>query len=265
MTNEIVQPVTPGGEPDDDNGGAAGTLETPAGTAPPATQTPPALPDEAYKGMQRNLEREKARVRELEAQLQQVASTPTSENDAKIVSALLTEIAQSNPERANQLATAYQGYRLAAENQQLRNRQANEEQERIYREAQERNTRELRETARAFGADPDSPLIDYGDADNESIAERLARVRVSATAAAANAQVVTPPDRSQAAGTTHNTQPGSPPAPPSANRNVVTDEMLQAANDKYARTYHTMNGEARAAAEAELRDLTDRYAAQVFA
>lgn len=267
MTMEPEQTVTPDGEP---VVGEDGNPVDPAGqpvSSPPSPQTT-SMPDEAYKGIQRTLEREKQRVRELEAQLSQAASQPADAQSAQIVAALIQEVGRHDPDRAQALYNAYQSYRLAAENQALRTRQDTENQERIYREAQERNDRELRETARAFGADPDSPLIDYGNPETESIAERLARVRASAMIAAKQAPTVTPPARTAIDGQ-HNTQAGAPPsAPRPAGQSVPLEELerqVSAAQDKYARTYHTMDADARAKADAELRSLNDRLAAAIFA
>lgn len=119
---------------------------------------------------------------------------------------------------------------------------------------------ELRATAAAFGVNPDSPMIDYGDPDTETIAERLAKVRSSAMAAAKPVETPVVEQRQE-----HNTQGGTPPAPPASNTASVTDEQLLAAQAAYAREFQTMNPEARAKAEAHLRDLNDRYAAQVWA
>lgn len=264
MPEDFLETATPVADPSETNEGAVGAPVTEGQqVVPPEVSSPPttAMPDEAYKGMQRALEREKARSRELETRLQQAVTAPVDTNSAQVVNALLTEIARDNPERAQALAQSYHAYRLAAENEALRNQQGMQEQERLYREAQERNMQELRATAAALGADPNSPLIDYGDPDNDSIAERLSKVRSSAAAALKPATPVTPPVREA----THNTQPGTPPTPPAARNGAVTEETLAAAQANYARAFQSMSPDARAKAEAELRDLNERFAAQLFA
>ncbi len=266
MPENELETATPVANPSDENSGAVSAPESGSQIEAPTTgssQQSVSMPDEAYKGMQRALEREKARARELEARLQQAVSSPVDANSATVVNALLQEIARDNPERAAALSQAYNNYRLAAENEALRNQQAVQEQERMYRDAQERNMQELRATAAAFGVDPNSPLIDYGDPDTDSIAERLSKVRSSAMAAAKPATPVTPPART--AETVHNTQPGTPPAPPASRAGTVTEEQLAAAQANYSRAYQTMTPEARQKADAELRELTDRYAQQLFA
>lgn len=263
MADDPLEQVTPVANPADGSDGDAGDLGTSGTAAPPAGTPPtPALPDEAYKGMQRALEKEKARARELENRLQQVVSTPPDETQAQIVRSLIGEIAAHDPAKAQTIALAYQQYQLASENQALRNRQEREAQEAAIRAAQDRNTEELRETARAFGVDPDSALIDYGDPDNDSIAERLAKVRRSAMNAAAPATPVTPPVRGVDA--VHNTQPATPPAAARPSNAAVTEADLQAAQAAYARAHQSMNPEQRAAAEAHMRDLNDRFAKQLF-
>lgn len=258
MTTEPLQPVIPTGDPATGEGTTPDSVTAGTGTAPPA-ETPNAEPDAAYKGIQRALAKAEERARAAESQLASVGSQPADQQSAAIVAGLLQEIAKTDPDRANALAGAYQQYRTAAENQALRNKFMYDEQEKMILAAEASNMQELRATAKAFGADPDSRMIDYGDPETETIAQRLARVRESATRAAAPANPVAPPIRQD----THNVQPGTPPTPP-VNNAGVTEETMLAAQAEYARTYQTMSPASRAEAEAKLRVLNEQFAKQTF-
>lgn len=228
---------------------------------PPVTQPTSDGPDAAYKGLQRVLEKEKAKSRDLEARLQQAKNQPQNGQSDAIIQALIGEIIKVDPERGNQLYADYRVWAASAENQRLRNQSQEDEQARIIRQAEERNMEELRAIAADLGADPDSPSIDYGDS-NEWIAERITKVRASAKAAAKPVKPVTPAKRT--VDETHNTQPGAPVVTPKPNtKSPVTEAMVQAAQAEYARAF-LQGGEARAQAEAKLNDLTTRLADQLF-
>lgn len=264
MTNQFSDPVTPEANPDENQGGAPAAVETlPDPTTVPAAPQPPVPgPDAAYKGLQRELAKRDQKLRELEARLSQATSGTHDAESEQVIGGLLSELGKTNPERAAILQAGYQQWKLAKENEQLRNRAEGQEQERAWAEAAQRNEEELRGIVESMGVDPDDSSIDYGQPD-EWLAERIRKVRASATAAK-RSQSVTPPTRNAADGTAHSTQPGTPPPPPPRGAAPVTDEELAKAQREYALAYQGMNGEKRAAANDKLRDLTNRYAAQVF-
>lgn len=265
MTQEALETATGTPPNPSDEQGAAGTDATADGSVtPPGTPSPTGRePDEAYKGLQRELAKRDKRLRELEAQVQQAASRPLDPGYAQVVPALIQQIAEYDPERAANIRAGYERWQMAQENQTLRTQLQRDEEEKVFAEASERNFQELRAIAAALGADPDSPSIDYGD-DGEWLAERIAKVRASATASRAAAAPVTPPARNSADGTAHNTQPGTPPPAPSRNAPAVTDADVAKAQAEYSYAHQSGNRERIAAAEADLRDKTNRLAAQLF-
>lgn len=194
-----------------------------------------------------------------------MANQPASQQNAQIIQGLIQEIAANDPGRAQALAQSYQSYQVNEENQRLRMQQAQAETERTIRAADERNVEELRAIVVDLGADPDSPSIDYGDA-NDWFADRITKARASAKAAAKQAKPVTPPTRTVADGTAHNTQPGSPPQPArtSNSNSPVTEDQVAQAQAEYARAF-LKGGPAREAAEKKMNELNDRLAAQLFA
>ena len=235
------------------------TQDTPL--EPPASQPPSSEPDPAYKGLQRVLAKEQARARELEARIQQYETQPQTGQSDQIIAGLIQEIGKVDPERAQQLVAGFQAYRVHSENQALRMHQSQTEADRIIREADERNVQELRSIVTDLGADPDSPLIDYGDP-NEWFAERITKVR--ATAKEAAKKVAPVQSQSRTVDQTHSTQQGAPPASSPKVSGVVTEDALKKAQEEYARAF-IKGGKARDDAEAKMRELNDRYAEQVFA
>lgn len=238
-------------------------LEEAPPSDPPSSQTTSDEPDAAYKGLQRVLAKEQARARELEARIQQIESQPADSQSNAIIAGMIAEVEKYDPERAGALRQSFEVYKVNSENVRLRNQQFEDAQARVLREAEERNTQELRAIVADLGADPDSPAIDYGEA-NEWFAERITKARASAKEAAKKVKPVTPPARRTDDGTAHNTQTGAPPqAPPRNNTKAeVTEEQLKAAQEKYTRAY--LSGKDREVAKAELDDLNTRFAAQLF-
>jgi hypothetical protein len=239
------------------------TLDETPPSDPPSSQTTSDEPDAAYKGLQRVLAKEQARARELEARIQQIESQPADNQSNQIIAGMIAEVEKYDPERAGALRQSFEVYKVNSENVRLRNQQMEDAQARVLREAEERNTQELRAIVADLGADPDSPAIDYGDS-NEWFAERITKARASAKEAVKKVKAVTPPARTTSDGTAHNTQPGTPPqAPPRSNSKAeVTEDQLKAAQEKYTRAY--LSGKDRAEAKAELDDLNSRFAAQLF-
>ena len=265
MTNQPSDPVTPPANPSDEQQiPAAQGASTPVESiAPEATQPPTTEPDAAYKGIQRRLAREQDRVRELEQRLAQANTGGGDEQAFAVIGALIGEIEKIDPAKGAALKSEFATARIVAENQQYRTREAQEEAQRQAQQTEERILGELRATAAAFGANPASPLTDYGDP-AEDFATRLGRVRADAQKAAAPATPVTPPVRSSTDGTGHNTQPGTPMTPNQQAREVTQEDVMRL-QVAYAHAMQTPNLEARQKAEAELRAANDRYAAQVFA
>lgn len=261
--DENETPVTSEGEPGDEGSQPEEIFESTPPSDPPASQPTSDGPDAAYKGLQRVLEKEKAKSRELEGQIQRLKSQPQNGQSDAIIQALIGEIIKVDPERGNQLYADYRVWATQTENQRLRTQSQEDEQERIIRQAEERNMEELRAIAADLGADPDNPAIDYGDS-NEWIAERITKVRASAKAAVKPVKPVAPPKRT--VDETHNTQQGTPPAAPRTNNStqVVTEDMVRAAQAEYARAF-LQGGEARAKAQTKLNDLNEKFAAQLFA
>lgn len=260
--DDLETPVTSNGEPGGEEGSRPNETDDATTTsAPPTSQSTAGEPDAAYKGLQRVLEKSKQRERELETQLQRIQSQPADAASDQIIAGLINEINQSNPERAAQLQAGFATYRTVMENQRLRNAIDADAQDRMFRDAEERNMAELRAIVSDLGANPDDPRIDYGEADSW-IAERITKVRASAKVVAAKATPVTPPQRT--VDEQHNTQPGTPPpAPPKPGSKTVTEADVQAAQAEYARAYIT-GGNARKAAEAKLQEVNEQFAKQLF-
>ena len=255
------QPVTPVENPvsEEEQFADPSTPESPPD--PPASQPTSGDPDPAYKGLQRVLAKEQARARELEARIQQYESQPRNSQSDQIIAGLIQEIGKTDPERAQSLATGFQAYRVHSENQALRTHQAQAEADRIIKEADERNVQELRSIVVDLGADPDSPLIDYGDP-NEWFAERITKVRATAKEAAKKVVPVQPQPRT--VDQTHVTQQGAPPASAPRSSGVVTEDTLKKAQEDYARAF-IKGGKARDDAEAKLREINEKFAEQLFA
>jgi hypothetical protein len=228
--------------------------------APPSPSTTAGMPDEAYKGLQRELAKRDQKVRDLEARVQQMANQPQDAQTAQVIDALVNELAAANPERARQVAQAVQQYRIAAENQRLHEQLASREQERLLTDLEERNMASLREIVSDMGVDPASPLIDYGSVD-EYLPTRITKARASARAAATTVKSETPPDRSGDG--SHNTQTAAPPSPPATN-SVVTEETLVGLQAEYSRVVQTGDQAKIADVTARLRTATDTFSKALF-
>lgn len=263
MTTDALEAATLDADPPEDEVTDVGPEDAPTNVAPPAPK-PTTMPDEAYKGIQRTLAREQARVRELEANLAQVSNQGVDEQSKAVILALIAEISKHDEAKGNALKAEYDRLLLVQENRVLRNQSETRTREQQLADIEARNVEELRAVVIALGADPDSPAIDYGNS-NEWFAERLSRARSTAQEVAVAAKPVKPTPRSAADGTSHNTQPvGTTPTPrPSAK--AVTQEDLQAAQRAYSIAYQTNDPKQRVDAEAKLRDLNDRFAKQTFA
>lgn len=263
MTNLIADPATLEANPADGTIPAEADPQTLDGSTPPAASQPTTEPDEAYKGLQRRLDREQKRARELEAALARASGQGVDAQSAQVIQALIAEISQSDPAKGALLRQEYEKALLAQENFVLRTRQQQEDNATAIKQAEERTLQELRATVIAFGANPESPLIDYGDA-SEPFVDRLSRVREDAKRASAPATPVTPAVRSVGAGTSHNVQPGTP-APATTPTREVTDEDVRKAQLEYTRVMNgPLDAAARAEATAKLRTVNDAYAKQVF-
>ena len=213
MTDELDTTATPTADPDVEGNTGSDTV-VPSDTASDGAGTPRTMPDEAYKGIQRRLDREQRERARLEAQIQELrngAATP-GQPDMSLVMPLLNRLKELNPEAAQAEAirireqmreAELQGYRTADER-----RRHEEEASRV----EAANVAQLRSIAQDMGADPDSPLVDYGDG-TMFLHERIELVRTTAKEAAAPATPVTPAPTAPTAGRTHNLQPGTPPTP----------------------------------------------------
>lgn len=264
MIMDPLETATPVADPSEDEVRAPEPTGDGGQQTPPAVPQPTSQPDAAYKGLQRTLAREQARVRELESRLAQESGQAVDEQSDLVIRALIGEIAKVDPARGQALMTEYSRLQLARENAVLRNQTEVQQREQQLKEIEDRNIEELRAVVSAIGADPDAPEIDYGSS-NEWFAERLKRARATAQEVVMAAKPA-PRPRSQGDGTSHITQPvGNPPPPVRATNKVVTDEDVKAAHRKYTEAYQTNDATKRAAAEAELRAINEAYAKQVFA
>lgn len=217
-------------------------------------ENPADFPPERYRGIQRQLSAAERRVQEAEARAKQLEDQLKDSTSTSMLEAVLTELQKADPDKAADVAGKL-------ETQALRDRLNRIEQEReterqqvelnkMFQEAIARNMEELRETARAMGADPDSSRIDYGE-DNEPIHARIRKVRESVLALRPR-NPAKPQDESgnevprDGAGT-HNTQTGT---------RTVADEGPRFYSDAEINAQRLAYGKSRSAADAaKLREM----------
>lgn len=218
-------------------------------------------PDERYKGLQRELQKEKDRAKQLEARLQEAGNSAASGNgmNEQMTMALLRELAATGEEgaaRARVLAVQLNQQRLEGENQRLKQERDQAQHDARVREIQESNLAQLRAIARDLGADPDSELIDYGSED-EALFARIEKVRESAKKAMAPAKKnegeakVENQEGGKTANQSHNTQ-GGVAAPPASTNKVPTEADLARLTNQYARNPTAENAKAMRDAQAAL-------------
>lgn len=200
-TQEVEEPVggaEPGSEPENKSGGTD-------------------LTPEAFKGLQRRLSAKDRENAELRRQVEDIARRNQSgglsdPNTLALIRPLLQKLNETDPEFARQYAAQLRDQMLERENQELKARLSNQDQIREAEEAERRNMNELRALARDLGANPDSPLIDYGDS-TMWIHERMSLVRETAKEAAKPVNTPATPAPTVSNGQNHNPNPGVPPSP----------------------------------------------------
>lgn len=250
-TQEPTDEQTPGSEP-----------VTPPAQEPSdeATRT---MPDKAYIGLQRRLSAKDSELTALEGQLadaqRELAQPGRIDTETQqAVTGLIELIKQADPEKGAAAEAATRvwmsqrevaAYRLADEERDTASALETISQD---------NVSALQELASNMGADPDSPLIDYGS-DNEPFSVRMERVMESARSAVEPAEPVTPPPVSAAE--THATQPGVAIAPASEPETVTIEQVRAAISERgSART-----SAERAEATRKFEDLQARFEAQASA
>ena len=200
--------------------------------------SPADFPPERYRGLQRQLSAAERRAQDAETQRQQLEERLANSADSDILRSVMAELQQADPDRAVSVAGQ-------VENQQLRRRlealEARENQDRIQsyiRETIERNNEELREVAKALGADPDHTKIDYG-ADDEAINLRMRKVRESVLALRPRNPSKPRDSEGNEVGRdgagTHNIQPAQRP-PADKGPKHFTDAEITAQRMKFGRT-----------------------------
>lgn len=222
MTNLPDPSVMPTADPAD--GDNAGSQPSPTPTDP-AVGEQRTMPDEAYKGLQRHLDRQQQENATLRAQIEELRTQPASQQNDAAIMEMLRALHEKDPAAAMVMAERLRTKALESEVQNHRSREQARSQQEQYAKVEESNLAELRATAQAFGADPASPMIDYGTP-AMFLHERMARVRETARQAVTPATPVTPPVRTPAQA--HNSQPGVPPTPRVTDK-PVTDSEFQAA------------------------------------
>lgn len=218
---------------EDENGQVSSGQNDPDAESDPASgsgdsssrPTGTTLSPESFKGLQRRLTAEQNERKKLEQQIAQLQSG--SGNNAMIQS-LLQELANINPQRAQEVAQAVSVEQLRQENIALKTKSAQDEWNRLVTDQELENMQTLREIVEALGVDPDSKLIDYGSPENASMAQRMKQVKNDALAAKSKANVTPPEKRTVGSGTAHNTQVGTPVAPVEKKTSITDDELAQA-------------------------------------
>jgi hypothetical protein len=204
--------------------------------------------------MQRHLDRQKQENANLQRQIRELQSQPATAYTEQSVMRLLRALHEKDPAAAMAMATELRAQANDSELQTLRNRESQRAQEAQIREVEAQNLSELRETAKALGANPDSPLIDYGDP-SMFLHERMALVRSTASKAKAPAEPVTTPTRTPAQ--THNAQPGVPPTPRRGTAKVTEAD--------YAAALSAHQRKPSAATRAKMEELRNALTAQKLA
>lgn len=155
--------------------------------------TEASMPDEAYKGLQRELSKRDRQIRDLQKQINDTvqssvsATGEISEEADRIIKGLIAVIGQNDQGLAQAALMGYEQHRLKMENERLKAAPSKSA-------PVEDNDEDLRALAVDLGADPDSPLIDYGDS-SMSYSQRVSLTRRTARAAAAPASPVQPSPR----------------------------------------------------------------------
>ncbi len=216
----------------------------------------PSMPDEAYKGIQRRLSAEQVRTQGLEAQIQELQRGQNGTVDPRtntIVQGLIRAIGEQDQTKAAQLSSGWTLYQSQLQNEALTGQQQTAAHQSQVAELRERNMVELREVAKSLGADPDSPLMDYGT-DSQTLADRIRAVRESALAATKVVEAKPKPQRSAGEGTAHVTQPGTPGTPTPKEQPATQDEFRAAVK---AYTAHPCKEH-----ETAMRELRDKLRSQ---
>lgn len=238
----------PGSEPKDGSGGN----ETPQATF---NDTP-----EAYKGLQRRLNQRDEEVKSLQRQIEELRQANQSGRglDTNAIKALVTpilqDIAQDDPQRARALAQQIAAQMQQQELQQYREHERAREQERALADAEARNMEELRAIAKDMGADPDSDLIDYGGP-TQYLSDRIKKVRETAREAIKPVEPSETPKPNVGQGTAHNPNPGVPTQPRAKPAAPSRAEYQQALLD--------YNRNPTPAKMAEIRELKGRLQAEL--
>mgnify|MGYP000866650115 CR=1 FL=1 len=196
------------------------------------------LTPEAFKGLQRNLSAKDRQIQELQAQIARASNQTQGipeEQLAAFLRPLLTQLSELDPDAAKRAAENVRATFLAYQNQQLKSRDQQSEQARLRQEAEDRAVAQLRGIAEDLGADPDSPMLGYGD-DSMWLQDRIALVRESAKKATAPAKPKAAPKASASEGTAHNANPGVPPSTTPRGPAPVTKAAYDEALADYARS-----------------------------
>ena len=188
---------------------------TPAGQLPDVETPQKWEPDEHYKGLQRDLQKEQKARKDLEERLetlsrqqpQQTSGDPLVTQAQLVANQAYAQYLQQGIEQTQAQTMAGLVYQSTLNTYQLQQMQANESQ-RQQQMASERETEDVIEEMRAIalstGIDPDNPDLDYGDKRTVDTAQRLRSFRQSLRVAQAQQQAAAPatpqraPDRSGA-------------------------------------------------------------------
>ena len=193
--------------------------------------SPPSAPSEAgpteeYKGMQRQLNKSHDENRRLAQELEEARKVDAPEHDA-VIDALAARLTEVDAEQGAIVKNSISTWRLQHERAAVETEKSALVTAARESEDQERDQEALRSVATDLGADPDSPMVDYGDADIP-LAVRMERTRSTAKEAAKPVTPVEPPQPSIAQATAHSTQPGVPAA---QTDNTITQAQVRAATD----------------------------------
>lgn len=218
LPDEQEEQVTPPANPADEQVAGSQPGQTQEDGSPPASGDT-SDPSEAYKGMQRLVSKKDKEIAELRAQVSQSERSPENDEMTKLETQrqqAQTQIdaLRRDPERASEATEAQ--LKLDALYNQRKLTLVEEERDQAQRYAEYERTEvgniaALRDLASDLGADPDSPMIDYGDPTKDYLSDRMTMVRESARAATAPATPVTPPKATIADGSAHTSNPGTPP------------------------------------------------------
>jgi len=238
-----------------------------------STERPTWEPDEAYKGLQRELQKEKDRSDRLERKLDDMSRQPPvqggnpleiqAHNYANQVYNQYLQQGVEEPQARQAYQMSYQSALTTLKLQQFEAERAAEQRQRSLEDLNDKMKGEMREMARIAGVDPDSPDLNYGDRRDEDVTAKMRVFRQSlrevrgATIAEAPVPSQRPPDRSAAR--VERQEPSGTPGKPDA------DAALRAF-EKQASDLNTGAIPANKGAYAELRRLKEvaREAGAVF-